>query len=392
MTERFELRARFTPFLCCLALPMAELVANSADAEGLPSSVVYVESNAGPPDGNFILAYRIDGTGSVTPVDGSPFPVGGYGTGNVQLTAGQFDSDQNVIVSPDRARLFAVNSGSNSIAVFDIGPGGMLTAVKGSPFPSGGVNPVSVGLAGNQLYVIHKGDDSLPDFLPNYSTFQVTPDGQLIQIPKFTVEIPAGSSPTQALISPDDSLLFDANFGSSMLRSFRILDDGRLQPNEPQDSSPPLGLQVHPTQSLLYVGYVASNELAVYSYDASGTLQFLSSVPDSGRAICWLAIDRAGACLYAANTGDNSVSAFDLTDPTEPVEVQRLLLAGAGLPFQIALDPSGAILNVVSQRANTLHLVRVDPGCALTELDSSPLALPVPENTRIQGVAVIAQP
>jgi len=36
--------------------------------------------------------------------------------------------------------------------------------------------------------------------------------------------------------------------------------------------------------------------------------------------------------------------------------------------------------------------VRVDQGCALTELDSSPLVLPVPHNTRIQGVAVIAQP
>ncbi len=400
MTKRFVLDARPAPLLGSCALLVAGLVAYPARADGpLGSSIVYVEDNAAAPAGNSILAYRRDGTGSLTPVDGSPFPAGGNGSGNVELAAGQFDSDQNLVIGPDGARLFAVNSGSDSIAVFDIGPGGRLIATPGSPFPSGGVNPVSLGLAGDRLYVIHKGNDSTPKILPNYTAFQVTPEGTLAPIPQSTVALPGGSSPTQALISPDHTLLFDANFGSAMLRSFRILDDGRLEQNEPQESSTPLGMQVHPTQPLLYVGYVAANELAVYSYDSGGALTFLRSVPNSGRAICWLAVDRAGACLYSANTGDNSISAYDLADPTNPLEVQRVVLADAGLPFQIALDPVGGILNVVSQRVrpteqdgNALHILRVDPACALTELDSSPRSLPVPDDTRVQGVAVVAQP
>jgi hypothetical protein len=50
--------------------------------------------------------------------------------------------------------LFAVNSGSDTIAVFHIQGNGALTPVEGSPFPSGGNDPVSLGLNGNTLFVV----------------------------------------------------------------------------------------------------------------------------------------------------------------------------------------------------------------------------------------------
>jgi 6-phosphogluconolactonase (cycloisomerase 2 family) len=380
----------FTLFLGPLAI-------STAHAQG--SAIVYVESNLAAPAGNSILAYRRDAAGNLTALPGSSFPTGGDGVGNVALTEGQFDSDQNVIVSAEGTRLFAVNSGSDSIAVFDIGQDGTLVPVVGSPFPSGGVNPVSLGLAGDRLYVVHKGADSIPEVLPNYTGFRVTEDGQLVAIADSTIEIPTGSSPTQALISPDSTLLFDANFGSAMLQSFVILPDGRLVQNEPQESPTPLGLQIHPAQPLVYVGFVGNNELAIFSHDQDGVVSFLRTVPNSGRALCWLAINQPGTCLYSANTGDNSVSAYDLADPATPVEVQRVVLRGPGLPFQLALDPAGEFLHVVSQRVredeedgNALHILQVDAeGCRLTEVASSPMPLAVPNDTRVQGVAVITR-
>ncbi len=359
------------------------------------TGVVYVESNIPAPNGNSILAYSRDEAGNLTPLPGSPFATGGAGVGSAQPAAGQFDSDQNVIINPEGTLLFAVNSGSNDIAVFHIRPDGTLVPVDGSPFPSGGVNPVSVGLAGDKLYVVHKSVDSPGDVLPNYTGFQVTPDGQLTPIPDSTIEVPAGSSPTQALISADNGLLFGADFLSGVLQAFRILGDGRLlqSPNTPlplPDASNPLGLQVHPTQPLLYVGFVSNNELGIYSYDDMGALTFLRTVTNSGVAICWFAVNRAGSCLYSANTGDGSVSAYDLTDPTTPVEIQTVPLRGNAplLPFQLALDPTEAFLHVVDQGGNALHVLQVNaPGCTLTEVPSSPLALDVPGDTRPEGVA-----
>lgn len=383
-------------------------------AENTPiTGVVYVESNIPTPNGNSILAYRRNDAGELIPLPGSPFPAGGAGVGDPDFTTGPFDSDQNIIVNPEGTRLFAVNSGSNSIAVFDILDDGRLVPVEGSPFPSGGVNPVSLGLAGDTLYVVNKNMDPAQDetlSVPNYTGFQVTPEGRLIPIPRSTVEVSDGASPSQALLSPDDRFLFGADFLGPVLQVFLIQSDGRLLqgPNTPQrlpDSefegteAPhwPLGLQVHPTQPILYVGFPTVNKLGIYTYDDRGAITFLQTVPNSGAALCWIAINKAGTLLYTTNTGDNSVSVYDLTNPTTPAEIQVVKLSGSGGPFQAALDPSESFLHVVSQRtnpdapseeANLLHILQVDAeDGTLTEVPSSPLALPVPDTARPQGIA-----
>ena len=100
---------------------------------------VYVESN--DPAGNAIFAFaRNDANGSLMPLPGSPFPAGGLGI-TFTTALGPFDSDQEVIVNPQHTLLFAVNGGSDTIAVFNIQADGSLTPVAGSPFPSGAPIP-----------------------------------------------------------------------------------------------------------------------------------------------------------------------------------------------------------------------------------------------------------
>src|SRR4029079_140150 len=127
------------------------------------------------------------------------------------LKLGPFDSDQNVITNPEHTLLFAVNSGSNSIAVFHIRADGSLVGVEGSPFPSGGINPVSVGLSNNILVVVNKNEDPHQDTtqsLPNYTAFRVTPQGKLIPIPQSTVSVTLCSSPSQALTPRSAPVVF----------------------------------------------------------------------------------------------------------------------------------------------------------------------------------------
>src|SRR5690242_18583294 len=93
------------------------------------TDIIWLESNS--TEGNSILAFRNNGSSSPTFLGSTP--AGGIGVFDKTFALGPFDSDQNLTVSPDGTFLFAVNSGSNSIAVFRITSNG-LEAVQGSPF------------------------------------------------------------------------------------------------------------------------------------------------------------------------------------------------------------------------------------------------------------------
>src|SRR5205814_1709572 len=128
---------------------------------------------------------------------------------------------QNLTVSADGRLLFAVNSGSNSIAVFRITSNG-LEAVQGSPFASGGSDPVSVGLRDDILTVVNKDEDPAQNgnlVQPNYTTFRVWPNGTLTAINNSTVSVAYHSSPSQALIASRGSFVFGADFLGGLLQS-----------------------------------------------------------------------------------------------------------------------------------------------------------------------------
>ena len=404
-------RKRFPMFAAAfLILIPASVRADDADQQdGPPSGVVYVESNVGVAGGNSVLAFRRDGQGNLTPLQGSPFLTGGTGVFDTSLQLGPFDSDQNVIANPEHTLLFAVNAGSNTIAVFHILSDGSLVPVDGSPFPSGGINPVSVGLKDGILTVVNKDQDpnqNTAASLPNYTTFRVTPKGKLIPVRHATVEVAFGISPSQALTTPSAPVVFSTDFLGGLVESFVIQPDGRLFRNQPQTlpdsefagtNAPhlPLGLAVHPQFPFLYVGFTPISRVGVYQYDAVGGLTFLRTVADSGAAVCWLTVNKAGTRLYASNTGDNSISVFDLTDPSTPVEIQHVKLNGVGSSFQFALSTDGQFLHVIDQRAgasvplgqgNSLHVLLVNPDGTLSEVASSPTTLTLPAGTRPQGV------
>ena len=115
-----------------------------AKAYGSAREYVYVETNIKTPGGNSIAAFTRLDNGQLQQLPGSPFLTGGAGTQYAGVSVGPEDSDQDIVISPDRSLLFAVNSGSDTIAVFHIAANGSLKQVEGSPFPSGGNDPVSL--------------------------------------------------------------------------------------------------------------------------------------------------------------------------------------------------------------------------------------------------------
>jgi 6-phosphogluconolactonase (cycloisomerase 2 family) len=392
--------------------------AGAAPGQPPPAGYLYTSTNAA--DGNEVVQYRRAGNGLELV---RAYPTGGDGTGlRLAGVLGPPDVDQSLVIDRERGLLFTVNEGSDSIAVFRIGSGGRLTAVPGSPFPSGGENPASLGIAGNVLYVVNKDDDP-PAFggllddvsgrQPNYTAFRIAGDGHLVPVPHSTIAAPAGSSPTQALISPDGRFLFGSDFfglpgqpDGSLLHSYVIQPNGRLTdaPGSPvgsnQDVALPgagnpaeqlalafgnlvVGLQVHPTEPYLYVGHPLNSfvggaqQLGVYRYDErTGALTYVHSVPAPGLALCWFVISPDGRWMFTTNTVDGSVTAFDLADPATPVQVAFTRLSGhTGAPFtgpapgELAL--AGNRLYVTATQESTgvlsdtgLYVVRIDRNSA----------------------------
>lgn len=414
--------------LNALIVVLAFLATTIKADEGMNrGTVVYTLTNDPDANGNAVAAFRQRDDGSLVPLDGSPFSTGGTGwkTHFKLPHFGPFDLDQAIILSPDKKRLFAVNGGSDTIAVFNIEGDGSLRAVDGSPFPSGGKNPVSIGFAGAYLVVVNKNEDPGRDMsksLPNYSTLAIAENGKLTPVPGGKLELETASrSPTQALIVKN-RFVYDGDFGSfylpareamwgkslndqkpSTLRVLEISKDGRLSLLQ-ELSAPPgtfeggldtnkdgkpdplmFGLQAHPKEPLVYVSMVTGARLGVFEYDDKGRLTFAGAAANSGQLVCWVIINKAGTRAYTTNNGSDTVSVYDLTDPRHPKEIQHLDLRGYGAPYQMALSPDESYLYAIKHRTfdetpvgdgGTLNVLRIDQDGKLTESQYSPYNVP----------------
>src|SRR5205823_13478793 len=128
---------------------------------------------------------------------------------------------------------------------------------------------------------------------PSYTSFSLTPEGALENGPLSTILAPIGSSPSQALTTSGKRLVIDAQFLGGHLQSLLLNHDGSLASEdfkavETTAGPQPLGLWGHPARPILYAGLTSSNRMAVYTFDSAGHLSFVRSVPNSGKAICWI--------------------------------------------------------------------------------------------------------
>jgi hypothetical protein len=390
-------------------------------------TTVYTETNNPAAGQNAVLAFRQNPAhGSLTEI--GSFNTGGTGQINLPKVIGPDDSSQEVVATPDGRFLFAVNQGSNTIASFRIDPDGSLDLI--GTFDSGGVQPDSIGIAGDKLYVSNRGDSAIGHpgtVAPNITGFQIGNDGSITPIPGSTVTFPVDTSPSQNLISTDGRLLFADIFAvpgstapqGNTLAPFQIERDGSLSlapgGNVGAPVSPPLllGAAFNPNQRIIYAGLTAVNEVAVFTYDKSGQLTFVGDSPVQGSAPCWAAVSSDGRFLYTGDTGTDSVGVFSLADPLHPVEIQELVLGGPHAPpgsppdtlqtnvFQIALSPNGHTLYAIGQstnptgsfpQGNQLHTLSVAADGTLREPNGPILlsAAGVPGDAHPQGIAVVA--
>ena len=373
-------------FSVLLALTAAAAVALTGGATAAPGSAVvghvYVNDNTAPI--NTVAGFDRHADGSLTPIAGSPFAVGGSGTGHAAASQGSLQ------LSADGRYLLAVDAGSNQISVLRIRPDGTLQAAAGSPVDSNGVDPVSIAVHDGLVYVANAGPGSSAGDT-NYTGFTLNAGGRLRAIPNSTYALPSDSKPGQVLFNGDGKRVAGTRIASSQIDSFTVGSDGRLTaaPGSPYDAqafSPAQGFgqfgsEFSPTSpGELFVsdahnasgGAAFPGLVSSFSDARDGTLTPVGApVANDGGAACWIEISHDGSVLFVVNTASASISSYSIGDGGALTFLRSTLPGQVGAGAEDArLSPDGSTLWVVESGTDAVTGFTVDGG-TLTPLTTA---------------------
>ena len=366
--------------LAILMLGASASVASASEATGR----VYVNDNTAGE--NTVAAFDRHSDGSLTPLPGSPFAAGGQGTGTI------IGSQGAIQVSGDGRYVIAVDAGSNQISVLRIRHDGSLALVQGSPVGSGGIEPVSVAVHANLVYVANEGDKATGTG-SGYTGFTLNPGGHLTPLSGATVSLPGTANPGDILFNSTGTNLIGVEVGTTDPSTFRIDSfvvggDGRLTAAAgspyPAQAAGPFGSEFSPADpSHLYVsnahGGASNGSVSAFHVASNGTVTSIGASPfaDGQTAPCWVEISHDGAYLFTVNTGSTNISSYRIQpDGSLSYVTTTGFKSGGGIrPFDARLDRSGADIYIVDAALNAVSAFAVSGG-SLTELPGSPFALP----------------
>lgn len=254
--------------------------------------------------------------------------------------------------------VYVANRGSDDVSGYTINPTtGTLTAIAGSPFPQiADPSAISVSSNGFFAFVTNAGAGN------TVTAFRVATDGRLLRVPSTqTNPNPAtvGMDPVALAISPNNQFLYIANRGSDTVTAFSIDDAGALTlvPQTGATTNPvsvqgdaPAGMTISPNGQFLYVSSSTSNVVTVFQIGASGLLTLVSAtganqnpISVGGTAPKSIRISPNGSFLYVANSGSNTITAFQIG--TNGLLTQVSPTAGNPNPISVGgTTPNGIIV------------------------------------------------
>jgi hypothetical protein len=375
--------ARLTLLAALLAL--GALLSGSATASSSSSSGGYLYINDNTAGVNTVAGFQRHADGTLTPIPGSPFAVGGAGTGQPDASQGSLQ------LSADGRYLLAVDAGSNQISVLKIKTDGSLQSAEGSPVASNGVDPVSIAVSGKLVYVANQGPGSNAADT-NYTGFTLNSGGHLSALPGSTVALPSNSKPGDVLFSPDGTRLVGTRIATSAIDSFTVGRDGLLtaaagSPFSASDFTPPqgygqLGSEFSPVNSnQLFVsdahnaaGGPAPGLVSSFADGADGSLTPIGASPfaNDGTASCWIEISHDGSFLFVVNTASASVSSYAIAPNGALTFLRSTPASAVGAGAEDArLSPDGSTLWVVDSGTDAVSGFSVDGG-TLMPLSATP--------------------
>ena len=272
-----------------------------------PKVVGHMYSQSNGLTGNEIVTWNRYSDGSVK--FGGTVSTGGVGAAQQQpgctATCPQLDTDFEVLLTPDRKLLFAVNAGSNTISSFRVGSNGALTPA--GHVSSNGAFPFSLTSHGNELYVLNTDSKSIAGFTFD-SAGALTPIAGSVQ--KLTSDAMPGLS-RQIGFDNTGKLLIVTLLMPSEIDTFAVNSSGAAGPaSEVASTTPfPFGFVFNKANQLVMSqvsSLTAEGSTATYSVTASGSLAPIDTKPSLGALPCWALVSPNQKFAFVVNTGNGA--------------------------------------------------------------------------------------
>ncbi len=251
----------------------------------------------------------------------------------------------------------ANGGGGGTVAQFDIGPTGALTA-KTPAMVTAGPTPSSVGITpiGDHVYATNSSATPALEFVSHYD---VASGGGLQ--PKTPPTVPAGGNAIAVAVAPDGRHVYvGSNLGAEGFRIF-IYDvdpSGALVPKTPAFipvGSGANGLAISSNGRNLYA--TGTGGVAQFDINADGTLSPKSpaTVP-AGSIPAEPVIAPDGTSLYVSNLNDSNVSQYDVGADGKLTAKNPFTAGVSGFPIDLAMSPDGRNVYVAATNGNVSQL------------------------------------
>jgi 6-phosphogluconolactonase (cycloisomerase 2 family) len=346
--------------LSAVMLVVSVLSVASANAYYIPR--IATLSNAA--EGNELLVFaHVPGKGIIK-VDS--VATGGFGTG-----APLISNQDGLIVSEDGDFMYAVNTGSNEISVFEIGEKSVKLI---QTIDSQGVEPISLTQYGDLVYVVNQGTD-------NIAGYKVRRNGKLRVLRNSTAPLSGvGTAPAQISFTPDGKFLVVTEKLTDLIVTYPVLRNGRPGDMVATESALPVpfGFDFDRFGHLVVseatigggpdIGIGAGVSSYEINYDGSLTV-LTGGVVNSGRAACWVVFNNGGRVAYVTNTVSNTVSVYRTNRRGDLTLVNDIAATTDDVfPTDIALSASGRILYTLTNGAGSIDAFFVKGRTNLKEI------------------------
>lgn len=254
---------------------------------------VYTITNAA--SGNAVVVYARASGGTLSPA--VTYPTGGTGTGN------GLGSQGGVALSEDGRLLLVVNAGSNDVSVFRVSTAGLTLATR---FPSGGIQPTSLTVSGNLVYVLNAGGNG------NITGFKLTAGAGVTPIAGSTQALSGTSTaPAQVSFSPDGRQLVVSERATSLLDVYPVDRNGVAGARTSFSSAggTPFGFAFRHDNTLFVSEAAGAGSASSYDLNRSGLRLVSGAIATHQGAPCWAVVTEDGRFGYTGN-GAGSVSGF----------------------------------------------------------------------------------
>jgi len=298
--------------LAGVAVGILAVILGYGPARGDDESPGAVFSLTNAADGNQLAVFQRDAHGGLTLM--GTVATGGLGTGS------GLGSQGSLAFGRGKHTLYAVNAGSDSVTVFRLG-GDAPQAVQ--VIGSGGRHPISLAARHDVLYVLNAGG-AVGD-MDQISGFQIGDGGQLQSLTGSPRPLSAANvGPAQVGFNHDERTLVVTEKSTSLIDTFLVNRNGQatLPITQPSAGTTPFGFAFNKKGSLIvseaHGGPAGTSAVSSYQLNSdTGLLTVISpSVPTNQTAACWIAITKSGEFAFTTNTGSGTISGFSIDKHT----------------------------------------------------------------------------